>query len=79
MWMLVEVEGRMETSVVRKSGRSVVVDRNAALVVQELKKYGMSITGISETKWFGKDLYDVEGYMILHSGCPLPGDDRPMV
>ena len=78
MWSLVEAEDRVETSVVRKSG-SVVVDRKAALMLHELKKYGVSIAGISETKWFGKDLYDVEGYMILHSGRPLPDDDSPMV
>ena len=42
-------------------------------------KYGVSITGISETKWFRKDLYDVEGYTILHSGRQLPDDDSPMV
>ena len=63
----------------RKSGRSVVVDRKAALMVHDLKKYGVSIAGISENKWFGKDLYDVEGYMILHSGRPLPEYDSPMV
>ena len=79
MRTLVEAEGRVETSVVRKSGRSVVVDRKAALMVHELKKYGVSIAGISETKWFGKNLYDVEGYVILHSGRPLPDDDSPMV
>ena len=39
----------------------------------------MSIAGINETKWFGKDLCDVEGYLILHSGRPLPDDDSPMV
>ena len=64
---------------VKKSGRSVMVDRKAALMVHELKKYSVSIAGIRETKWFGKDLYDVEGYIILHSGCPFPGDDSPMV
>ena len=41
MWTLVEAEGRVETSVVRKSGRSVLVDRKAALMVHELKKYGV--------------------------------------
>ena len=79
MRTLVEAEGRVETSVVRKSGRSVVADRKAALMVHELKKCGVSIAGISDTKWFGKDLCDVEGYMILHSGRPLPDDDSPMV
>ena len=38
---------------VRNSGRK------AALMVHELNNYGVSIAAISETKWFGKDLYDV--------------------
>ena len=29
--------------------------------------------GISETKWFGQDMYDVGGFLILHSGRPVPG------
>ena len=39
----------------------------------------MSIVGISDTKWFGKDLYYIEGYMILHSSHPLPVDDSSVV
>ena len=27
----------------------------------------------SETKWFGNAIYDVDGYLILHSGHPVPG------
>ena len=41
-------------------------------MVQELKKYGVSVTGISETKWFGRAVFQVEGYTILHSGRPIP-------
>ena len=33
----------------------------------------MSVVGISETKWFGQDIYDVDGFLTLHSGCPVPG------
>ena len=36
------------------------------------------MAGISETKWFGKAVYVVEGYTILHSGRPLP-EESPMV
>ena len=71
------IEGRVETSVVRPMGRGVTVDRKTALMVHELKKYDMNITGISEMKWFGHDTYEVEGHVILHSGCPLP-DESPM-
>ena len=62
------IEGRVETSVVRPMGRGVTVDRKAALMVHELKKYDVNITGISEMKWFGHDTYEVEGHVILHSG-----------
>ena len=37
---------------------------------QEFRKLGMSIVGISETKWFGQDIY---GFLILHSECPVAG------
>ena len=42
------------------------------MMVCELKKYNVNIAGISETKWFDQSIYEVEGYMILHSGRPVP-------
>ena len=27
---------------------------------------------ISETKWFGSDLYEVDSFTVLHSGHDLP-------
>ena len=48
-------------------------------MVHELKKYAVSIAGISETKWFEKDLYDVKGYIIMHSGYPFPDNVSLMV
>lgn len=74
MRTLVEAEGSIATSVARPSSRGPAVDRKATLMVQELKRFGMNITGISETKWFGQAVYNVEGYTILHSGWPIPGE-----
>ena len=31
----------------------------------KLERFKMNITGISETKWFGKAVYKVEGYTIF--------------
>ena len=70
MCTLVEAEG-IATNVVRPSSRRVAVDHKSTLMVQELKRFNMNITGISETKWFGKAIYEVEGYTILHSGHPI--------
>ena len=32
----------------------------------------MSIKCISETKWFGNDVYKVDGFIVLHSGHSVP-------
>ena len=77
MRSLVEAEGPVETSVVRPSTRGVAVDRKVSFLVRELKKYDVQVTGISETKWFGQAVYEVEGYTILHSGRPVP-TEAPM-
>ena len=50
----------------------MAVDRKVSFLVHELKKHGVHVTGISETKWFGQAVYEVEGCTILHSGCPVP-------
>ncbi len=55
MRTLVESDGTIATAVARKSSRSVAVDRKASFLVQELRKYRLSIVGISESKWFGQD------------------------
>ena len=74
MRTLVEAEGSIETSLTRPGSRKVTVDRKATLMVRELKKYKMSATGISETKWFGQNVYEIDGYTTLHSGRPVPAE-----
>ena len=32
----------------------------------------MSIVCISETKWFRDDIYEVDGYTVIHSGHSVP-------
>ena len=34
-------------------------DRKIDLLMGELRKYGVSVAGIQETKWFGKDMWPV--------------------
>ena len=65
-------EGSIETATMSPGARGVAVDRKADLMVQDLKKYQISITGIGETKWFGQEVYSIGGYTVLHSGRPLP-------
>jgi len=43
--------------------------------VNELKQFWMGAVCISETKRFGSDMYEVDGYTILHTGRAIPGSD----
>ena len=49
-----------------------IVDRKIDLIVKELRRYRVSVGAIQETKWFGSDVCEAEGYLFLHSGCLLP-------
>ena len=71
--MRTTADGPVATAVTRASGRGVAVDRRASFMVEEFEKFSMEVVGISETKWFGQDMYDVGGFLILHSGRPVPG------
>ena len=55
------------------------VDRKLDFLVKELRKLGVAIAGIQETKWFGKDMWTVYGYTLLHSGRALPDETDPQV
>ncbi len=39
-----------------KGNTPMGLDRKLDLVVGELKRYGVSVAGIQETKWFGRDV-----------------------
>ena len=54
--------------------KSEVVDRKLDLLAAELSRYGVSVAGLQETRWFGKDIWPaVGGWTLLHSGRPVPG------
>ena len=54
------------------SNDSQSVNCKLDLLIKELKRYGVSVAGIQESKWFGKEVWSAEGYTFLHSGHPLP-------
>ena len=69
---LVEMDGGIKTATVRPMGRPVHVDGKIKFLVQELDRFHMSMVCISETKWFGDDVYEVDGFTVLHSGRSVP-------
>ena len=48
------------------------VDRKLDLLVNELKKLNVAVAGIQETKWFGQDVWNADGYTLLHSNQAAP-------
>lgn len=55
--------------------RSEAVDRKLNLLVLELKRCGVPVAGIQETKWIGRDVGPAaaDGYTFLRSERSLPG------
>ena len=47
--------------------------------MKELKRYHVGVAGIQETKWFGSDVWEIDGCTLLHSGRRLPDDGEPAV
>ena len=47
--------------------------------MKELRRYDVSVAAVQETKWFGMDVSEAQGYTLLHSGRPLPSGDEPAV
>lgn len=74
---LVESSGDIRVCRKRQLGvNSDVVDRKLDLLVKEMERYGVSVVGIQESKWFGREVWPVAGgYIFLHSGRPLPASE----
>ena len=53
------------------------MDWKLDFVVKELKRLRISIARIQETKWFGKNIWNANGYTLIHPGRPLPNEDEP--
>ena len=76
MRSLVEGDGSIETARTRQDHRlqKGAVEKKSVLMVWEMRQYKTFAAAISEMKWFGSCMYEVEGHLILHSGCRPPGE-----
>ena len=68
MCSLVEAEGPVTTA---SSKRGVSTDHMINLLVHWFE---MIITGVSKTKWFGQGVYEVDRFVMVHLGQPVPGE-----
>ena len=69
---LVEMDGGVRTATVRPKGCPVSVDKKINFLVRELKRFRMGVVCVSKIKWFGEDIYEVDGFTVLHSGRSVP-------
>ena len=68
---MVDTEGTAAIAGRRQDGQRGE-ERKVDLIVRETKRYNVNVVGLQETKWFGCDVYDVAGSVVLASGRPLP-------
>ena len=53
-------------------------DRKVDQIVLELMNYGVSVGALQETKWFGDNVYEVQGSVVVTAGRPTPADGEPI-
>ena len=68
---MVDTQG-MEAIASRRQDGQRGEERKVDLIVREMKRYNVKVAGLQETKWFGCDVSDVAGSVVLASGRPLP-------
>ncbi len=71
---LLDVDGRIETARKGVDDAEVVDEMKVDQVVGELSKYRVEIAAVQETKWFGNEVHEVGGSVVLASGWSVPGD-----
>ena len=42
------------------------------LIVKEMRRYNVKVTALQKTKWFGMEVYQVSGSVVLTSGREKP-------
>ena len=62
---MVDTEGPVE--VAEEKG-----DRKVDLIMQEMRRYNVKVTALQETKWFGSEVFQVTGNVVLVSGREKP-------
>ena len=67
-----ERDGDIDTACV--SGRVVEV-KKIHRVISELKRLKVAAAGLQETHWFGQNIYAVNGFTVICSGRPTPGEE----
>ena len=71
---MVDTNGPVEVASQCGRGESRKVDQ----IVHVLGQYDIKIAALQEIKWFGSDVYQVAGAVVLTAGRSVPSPDEPV-
>ena len=54
-------------------------ERKVNLVVDVLKRYDVKVAALQETKWFGSEVYQVDGSVVLTAGRKTPQEGEAVI
>ena len=74
---MMDTDGPVEVASVKLDGQRGE-QRKVDLIMNEMKRYGMKVAALQETKWFGCEVYQVGGVIVLISEREKPalGDSK---
>ena len=68
---LLESEGPVQTASTR---HQVADDKKIYRIIQIFKRLGLEIVCLQETYWLDKNVYNIDGAVLISSGRPSPGE-----
>ena len=68
---MMDTDGPVEVASAKVDGQRGE-QRKVDLIVNEMKRYGMKVAALQETKWFACEVYQVGGGIVLTSGREKP-------
>ena len=74
---MVDTEGPLEVASQRADGQSGE-DRKVDQILCELERYDVVVGALQETKWFGSEVYEVNGSVVLTAGRTTPAQGEPV-
>ena len=75
VWSMVDTEGSLEVASQRSDGQGGE-DRKVDQIVCELARYDVLVGALQQTKWFGCEVYEVDGSVILTAGRATPTQEE---
>ena len=71
MWSMVDTDGSVEVAS-QWADSQIGEERKVDQIVCELERYDVVVRALQETKWFGSEVYEVGGSVLLTSSRVIP-------